>query len=249
MFRALALAALLLPSAPAASRAAEAAEPYKVRVNLAFFVGPQRYSMTDINEGIAATNADFHSDPLLDAAGLELARIRSGFTYGVGIRVWPSRGTVIGFDYERLRGSTSASVPVSSTPGAPAYSAEVTSPAQVLALNLGRLYDWPSKAIRFGYSTGVSYYLCDGIARASFPGYAELVRLHSTGGGLQTFALADIALSSTLQLEAAFGYRAVNTKNLQAKGAGPLLQDVSWGRADHSGLITRIGLNIPFGPH
>lgn len=249
-FRILAMATLLLLAAPVASRAAEDApeEPYKVRVNLAFFLGPQRYDMGDINKDIAATNAEFRAEPVLAAAGLELKDITSGFAYGTGIRVWPRRNVVLAFDYQRLTGSSSASVPVSSTPGAPSFRAEMRVPAQSLGLNVGYLFDWPSRKFRLGPLAGASYYICGGAGEVSFPGYHVVVEEHGKGFGAQGMVLADYALSGTVQIEAALGYRMGKTRDLKDRSTKLLNADGSNMQADYKGLITRFGVNIPFGP-
>ena len=252
MSRALTLAALLLLAAPASSRAAEGApeEPYKVRVNLAFFVGPQSYAMDDINETVVAgRNAWFESLPAVAASGLHLEELTSGFGIGAGVRVWPRRNVMIGFDWQSLKGSTSASVPVSSVPGAESFNAEVKTPAQTLGLNVGYLFDWPSRKFRLGAAGGATYYICSGASVVSFPAYHETVELNGEGFGVQGMALVDYTISGTLQMEAALGYRTGKTSDLEDDGVKTLNPDGSEAQADYSGLMLRIGLDIPFGPH
>ena len=246
--RVLALAALLLFAAPAASRAAETGEPHKVRVTLAFFTGFQGYSMDAINDHIASRNAEFEAEPLLAAAGLELDDLKSGSAFGAGIRVWPRRELVLAADYQRMGGSSSASVPVSGTPGAPSFKAEVKAPAQTVSLSVGYLVDWPSKTIRFGAAAGGMYILCDGASVLSFPGYKETVELRGDGFGFQGLALADFHVSDTIQFEVGLGYRSGKTGALENLGTVVLNPDGSEIKADYSGIVTRFGINVPFGP-
>ena len=251
MPRALALVLLLLLAAPAASRAAEGApeEPYKVRVNLAFFFGTQSYAMGDINDEVARRNAEFESIPPVAAAGLHLDDLTSGSGIGVGVRVWPRRNVLIGFEWQSLKASTSASVPVNTLPGADSYNAEVKAPAQSLGLNVGYMSDWPSRKFRVGAAGGASYYLCRGASIVSFPGYREEIELHGEGLGVQAMALADYVISGTIQMEAGLGYRTGKTSDLVNEGVKVLNADGSDAQADYSGMFMRIGLDIPFGPH
>jgi hypothetical protein len=248
--RALALACLLLLVAPAAARAAEGApeEPYKVRVNLAIFYGTQTYAMDDVNGIVADLNDAFGQDPVVAASGLHLEDLTSGAGLGAGIRVWPKRNLLLSFDYQKLKGSTNASVPVSSTPGADSYNTEVKVPASSLGLNVGYMSDWPSRRFRLGAAAGGSYYICRGAAIMSFPDYNQTVELHGEGFGFQGMAVADYAISGAIQLEGALGYRTGSTSDLVNNGVKVLNDDGSDAQADYSGVLLRIGIDIPFGP-
>lgn len=249
-FRALALAGLLLLPAPAISRAAEGApaEPYKVRVNLAFFYGSQSYAMDDINAKVADMNRAFDQNPQVAAAGLHLEDLTSGSGIGAGIRVWPTRNWIFTFDYQKLKGSTNASVPISSTPGADSYNTEVKVPAASLGLNAGYMFNWPSNKIRLGAAVGGSYYICRGAAIVSFPDYGQTVELHGEGFGGQGMALVDYRISGTIQLEGALGYRVAKTSDLKNNGVTVLNDDGSKAQADYTGMLFRVGIDIPFGP-
>lgn len=248
--RALALASLLFLPLAAPSRAAEGApeEPYKTRVNLAFFYGSQSYAMDDINAKVADMNHAFDQNPQVAAAGLHLEDLTSGSGIGAGIRVWPTRNWILSFDYQKLKGSTNASVPISATPGADAYNTEVKVPAASLGLNAGYMFDWPSPTFRLGAAAGGSYYICRGAAIVSFPDYGQTVELHGEGFGAQGMALVDYALSGTVQLEAALGYRVAKTSDLKNNGVTVLNADGSDAQADYTGMLIRVGIDIPFGP-
>ncbi|HEY7728959.1 MAG TPA: hypothetical protein VID50_10965, partial [Candidatus Eisenbacteria bacterium] len=240
--------ALLIAFLPAAGRAAEPGDPFKVRVNLAFFAGLQRYSMSDVNEGIDQLNAAFQSNPILAASGLRLHSFHGGAGIGAGIRVWPRERILIAADYQHLTGKSSSTVPVSSQPGAPSFKAKAAVPAQAIELTAGYFFYRPWTALRVGVGAGAAYYICDGRYEFAAPGAHAKTELHGTGVGFHGLVLGDLHVSDTIQFEAAVGYRRAKTTDLEDRGVKLILVDGSKARADYSGLITRVGIDIPFGP-
>jgi hypothetical protein len=248
MPRGLGLLALLLLAFPMAAGAAESGAPYKIRVNLAFFAGFQRYSMTEFNAGIDDVNAALQTDPDLAELGFKLDPLRGGSGLGAGIRVWPRERFMIAGDYTHLSGASSISVPVSTQAGAPALKAKAGVPAQSIGLTVGYFLYKPWASLDLGVGVGGAYYICDGELEFSFPTYHEKTDLHGTGFGVHGMVLGDLRLSDTVHFEAALGYRHAKTTDLRYRGVAILNADGSKLLADYSGLIARFGIDIPFGP-
>lgn len=248
MPRGLGLLAVLLLALPTNSRAQEPGGPYKVRVNLAFFAGIQRYKMADINSGVESINATFQSDPDLAALGFKLDPLRGGSGLGAGIRVWPRERIMIAGDYTHLSGASSVDLPLSTQAGAPALKAKAGVPAQSIGLTVGYFLYKPWASLDLGLGVGGAYYICDGAFEFSFPAFHEKTDLHGTGFGVHGMVLGDLRISDAVHFEAAVGYRRAKTTDLQYRGVALLNADGSKSRADYSGLITRFGIDIPFGP-
>jgi hypothetical protein len=249
MPRAMALLTLLALAVPTAVRAQEPAGPYRTRVTLAFFAGMQRYKMTDVNDAITFINDTFQSDPGLAALGLKLDPLNGGGGLGGGIRVWPRENILIAADYTRLTGGSSVNIPLTNQPGAPSLKANADLPAQSLGLTVGYFFYRPTAALRVGAGVGGAYYICDGKYEFSFPGFHEKTELHGTGFGAHGMLLGDWRVSEIVHFEAALGYRLAKTTDLESRGVLVLNPDgVTKSKADYTGLITRIGLTIPFGP-
>ena len=248
MPRGLAVLGLLLAMLPAAARAADTADPRKIRVNLAFYFGPQHYSMSDVNDGIEETNAAFQEDPALGPSGIQLPQLHGGLGLGAGIRVWPRDRIVIAADYSRLNGSTSATAPLNAQPGAPTVKAKVGVPAHSLGLTVGYFFYRPLAKLRVGAGVGAAYYIADGEAEVTYPGFHAKSELHGTGVGAHVLLLGDLRVSDIVQFEAAIGYRHALTTDLEDRGTTLYNEDGSKMQADYSGIVSRIGIDIPFGP-
>jgi hypothetical protein len=247
--RGLALLTLLVLAAPMAVQAQEPAGPFRPRVTLAFFAGVQRYKMTDVNDAIGFINATFQSDPDLTALGLKLDPLNGGTGIGGGIRVWPRENVMIAGDYTRLPGSSSVDIPLSSQPGAPSLKARAAVPAQSVGLTVGYFFYHPWPSLHVGAGVGGAYYICDGRYEFAFPNFHEKTDLHGTGFGAHGMLLGDLRVSEIVHFEAAVGYRLAKTTDLEYRDVPVLNVDgVTKAKADYSGLITRIGLTLPFGP-
>jgi hypothetical protein len=246
--RGLAVCAAMLLALPAAGRAAEPAAVHRTRVDLALFFGAQHYKMGDLNAGINAVNAALQSVPGVAGTGFKLKDLKGGGGVGGGIRVWPRENLVIEGDWMRLTGASTASVPLSAQPGAPALKGRAAAPGQSLGLTVGYFFFRPLKNLGVGVGAGGAYYICDGEYEFSFPNFHERINLHGTGFGAHGLVLADLRLSNIVHLEGAAGYRLAKTGGLKNRGVPLYNADGSEFKADYSGLITRFGLDIPFGP-
>jgi hypothetical protein len=246
------LALLALLVALPYPRPARAADPptgsRPIRVDLAIFVGPQGYKMADVNKVVDARNAEILADPIAAASGLHLPAISRGSSLGSGVRVWPKENIVIAADYTSLKSSSDDNVPVNDNVGAPKLKAQVAAPAHSVGLTVGYFFLKPLHWIRLGAGVGGAYYICNGKAALSFPWFQETHELHGTGLGAHGMMLGDIHISSRLHLEMALGYRVAKTRDLKDAGAVLLNADGSKRQADYSGLLSRFGLDIPFGP-
>lgn len=246
--RGLAVFAAILLAMPAAGRAAEPAAVHRTRVDLAFFFGPQHYKMGDVNAGIDAANLSLQSVQGIAGTGFKLDALKRGGAVGGGIRVWPRENLVIEGDWMRLTGASTANVPLSAEPGAPALKGRAAAPGQSLGLTVGYFFFRPLKNLDLGVGAGGAYYICDGEYEFSFPNFHQRVNLHGTGFGAHGLVLADLRLSNIVHLEGAAGYRLAKTRGLENRGIPLYNADGSDLKADYSGLITRFGLDIPFGP-
>ena len=246
------LALLALLVALPCPRPARAADPPSasrpIRVDLAIFAGPQGYKMADVNQVIDAGNAEILTDPVAGASGLHLAAISRGSSLGTGVRVWPKENIVIAADYIYLKSNSDDNVPVNSNPGAPKLKAQVASPAQSIGLTLGYYFLRPRHWIRVGAGVGGAYYICKGHVGLSYPWFQETHELHGTGFGAHGMVLGDIRISDRIHLETALGYRVAKTRDLKDAGVVLYNADGSKSRADYTGFLSRLGLDVPFGP-
>jgi hypothetical protein len=246
--RGAAVLGLLLATLPPAARAADPGDPWKVRVNLAFFAGIQKYSMSDINDEIEAVNADVHSNPTTSDADFNMDPLRGGMGLGAGVRVWPRERIVVMADWTRLTGSSSDIAPINDQPGAPSLKVKTAVPAQSVGLTVGYFFYRPLTKLHVGVGLGGAYYICDGDYETTYPGYHSKIELHGTGFGAHGLLLGDLRLSNVVRLEAAVGYRMAKTTDLKHAGVVQLNADGSKTQVDYSGLVTRVGIDIPFGP-
>ena len=248
--RGLAILGLLLAMLPAAARAADSADaaPQRMRVHLAFYFGPQHYSLSDVNDAIQEANKDFRSNPSLSQSGIQLPSLHGGIGVGAGIRVWPREEVVIAGDYTHLSGTTSASAPLNAQPGAPTVKTRVSTPAHSLGLTVGYFFYRPWSSLRVGAGLGGAYYIADGETELTYPGFHDKSEMHGTGFGAHALILGDLKISNIVQFEAAVGYRHAKTRDLEDRGATLYNTDGSKAQADYSGIVTRVGIDIPFGP-
>jgi hypothetical protein len=248
MPRGLAFLGLLLATLPAPARAADAADPYRIRVNLAFYAGVQRYSMSDVNDAIDATNTEIRTNPVTAQSGVAMSHYHGGMGVGAGLRVWPRDRILIAADYGYLSGASSASGLFNTQPNAPSLKLKFGVPAQSLGLTAGYFFYKPSASLDVGLGAGAAYYIGNGVSEVTYPGFHQREELHGTGIGVHGLLLGDLRLSNTVRLEAALGYRRAKTKDLKANGITLLNADGSKTQADYSGIVSRIGIDIPFGP-
>jgi len=205
------------------------------KVYIAFFGGPQKYRMSEVNDEITRDNQQFAG------SGFVVPKIGGGAGFGAGIRVWPSAKLGLLFDYMRLAASTSKEALVSDVP----VTAEIRLPANSFTATAG--YFRTSRRLRYGLGAGVGYYLCNGKIEARVGTQRASSNVTGKGPGFHGLAMADIR-TSAMHFEAAVGYRVAQTKLKDEGGAYVLGQDGSRLRADWNGVMTRIGFSIPFDP-
>ncbi len=234
---------------PEPARAADPASgSHSVRVDLAIFAGFQNSKMSDVNDVVAATDLVILEDPVASASGLWLTEIKGGTSLGSGIRVWPKENIVIAADYTYLKNSTDDNATFNPTPGSPKLKAQVAAPAHSVGLTVGYFFLKPARWARIGAGIGGAYYICDGKVGLTFPWYRQSLEMHGTGLGGHGMVLGDIRLSDRIHLEAAVGYRAAKTRDLRSQEGVLTFEDGSKLKADYTGVFSRLGLDIPFGP-
>jgi hypothetical protein len=205
------------------------------KVYIAFFGGPQKYGMSEVNNEIR------HGNEEVEGSGFVVNEIAGGAGFGAGIRVWPSGKLGLLFDFMRLAASTSKEARIDGMPVA----VDIKLPASALSATAG--YFKTSHRVRYGLGAGVGYYICNGKVEARVGTERTSSDVTGKGPGFHVLAMGDIRASS-LHFEAAIGYRAAKT-NLQDEGGKDVLgEDGSRLRADWSGLLTRFGFSIPFDP-
>lgn len=205
------------------------------KVYIAFFGGPQKYSMSDVNDEIKQDNQEF------EGSGFVVDEIGGGAGFGAGIRVWPSGKLGLSFDYMRLAAGTSKEALINGVPVA----VDIKLPASAFTATAG--YFKTSHRVRYGLGAGIGYYICNGKIETRVGAGRTSFDVTGKGPGFQALAMGDIRASS-LRFEAAVGYRAAKTNLEDEGGADVLAEDGSKVRADWSGLMTRFGFSIPFDP-
>ncbi len=205
------------------------------KVYIAFFGGPQKYSMSDVNDEIK------HGNEEVEGSGFAVNEIGGGTGFGAGIRVFPSAKLGLLFDFMRLAASTSKEARIDGMPVA----VDIQLPASALSATAG--YFRTTHRLRYGLGAGVGYYICNGKIEARVGTERTSSDVTAKGPGFHALAMGDIRASS-LHFEVAIGYRSAKT-NLQDEGGADVLgTDGSRLRADWSGLMTRFGFSIPFDP-
>jgi hypothetical protein len=179
--------------------------------------------MQDVNDAIDILNS------LLVAGGspLQMDKIKSGPSFGAGVRMLPSHDVRLSFDYERLTGSSK----IQDASG----SIELSVPAN--SFSAGVTYLFPSQSrTRFGFGGGLGLYVSDGSEKDVAAGSSSQEFSWSGSGlGFNVLGQAETALSKEIRLELGAGYRYAKA-DLKIEGSTTNAQ------LDWSGFSSRIGL-------
>lgn len=209
----------------------------EMEFGLSGFAGYQTYTMSDLNdEVVKPINAD------LAGTGLSMDEISKGAGFGGGVRVRPHPDMLIAVEYQRLAASSELTVPA-------VGSLKLDAPANAFMGTFIYLVPSASRA-RFGVGGGLGYYHSSG--KASFydatAGTITEDTMDGNGFGFHAMGVADVLLSQQVHFEAGVGYRYAKSTDLKINGVKAITSSGDDAKLDWSGLLTRAGLAVYFGP-